>query len=250
MKNNKADLIIDRLIAAIQFTTILPFGKPGTYDPRGMILFFPVVGIILGTFVSMFDQAALLVWPKPVVSVLDVVFLIILTGAFHIDGLGDSADGLFGHRPKDKVLSIMKDSRIGVMGLVAILCVLSVKCCGLAGIDAHRSLLLIIIPAYARSGMLFGIFFLKYGRPEGTGYDLFKNPMKPADFLGCLIPLGLSVFMGWKGLWLNLIFIAITGSLMFYYKKRLGCITGDMLGAMEEVTEAVLFLLMSLSIII
>ncbi|MBL0699940.1 MAG: adenosylcobinamide-GDP ribazoletransferase [Desulfosarcina sp.] len=238
---------MNRLLAAIQFITILPLGKPGIYDPRGMVVFFPIVGIIIGTIVSISDQIFLLIWPAPVVAVLDVVLLVILTGAFHIDGLGDAADGLFGHRSNEKTLSIMKDSRIGVMGLIAILSVLSIKYCGIMSLDYKRSLLLILIPAYSRGSMLFGIKFLNYGRKsDGTGYDLFNEPLNIADFSGLLLPIALSFFLGWTGLWLNVLFIGLTVSILIYYKKRLGCITGDMLGGMTETIEAMLFLLVSI----
>ena len=96
-----------------------------------MIPYFPIVGIVLGILVALFDYVALRVWGKTVAVLLDVVFLIVLTGAFLIDGLGDSADGLMGHRPKENVLTIMKDSRLGTMGLVAILVGLSVKWAGI-----------------------------------------------------------------------------------------------------------------------
>ncbi|MEA3437195.1 MAG: adenosylcobinamide-GDP ribazoletransferase, partial [Thermodesulfobacteriota bacterium] len=113
------------LIAAIQFITIIPMGKSGKFDPEKMVPFFPLVGIILGLLVALLDQIFLLLWSKPVASLLDVLFLIIITGAFHLDGLGDTADGLYGRRTKEKALSIMKDSRIGAMGIVAIICGLS-----------------------------------------------------------------------------------------------------------------------------
>jgi adenosylcobinamide-GDP ribazoletransferase len=238
---------MNRLIAAIQFLTLLPLGKPVIYDPKGMVPFFPMVGLMIGAFVSMFDHGALYLWPKPVVAVLDVVFLVVITAAFHLDGLGDTADGLMGHRSRDKALEIMKDSRIGVMGLAAIVCGLAVKWAGIMHLDAHRTLLLVLIPAYARSSMLFGIRFLPYGRPGGgTGRDFFDEPMKVSAFWGLLIPLVLSYFLGWKSLWLNLLFVVSTAVILMYYKKRMGCITGDMLGAMTEVTESILFLLVSI----
>jgi adenosylcobinamide-GDP ribazoletransferase len=238
---------MNRLIAAIQFLTLLPLGRSVIYDPKGMVSFFPIVGLIIGTFVSMFDHAALYFWPKPVVAVLDIVFLVVITAALHLDGLGDSADGLLGHRNRDKALEIMKDSRIGAMGLVAIVCGLAVKWAGIMHLDAHRTLLLILIPAYARSSMLFGIRFLPYGRPGGgTGRDFFGEPLKVSAFWGLLIPLILSCFLGWKGLWLNLVFVISTVIILMYYKKRMGCITGDMLGAMTEWTESILFLFISI----
>jgi len=233
-----------RLIAAIQFLTIIPMGKTAIYDPRGMIPFFPIVGLIIGTLLSIFDYMALKLWPEPVVAVLDVVFLVVITAALHLDGLGDTADGLLGHHTREKALTIMKDSRIGVMGLVAIVCGLAVKWGGILHLEANRALLIVLIPAYARSGMLFGIRFLEYGRPDGgTGQDCFAEPLKSYDFCGLLIPVALSYFLGWQGIWLNICFILIISTILFYYNKRMGCITGDMLGTMTEVTESMLFLL-------
>jgi adenosylcobinamide-GDP ribazoletransferase len=236
-----------RLIAAIQFLTIIPMGKPAIYDPKGMIPFFPIVGLIIGTLVSIFDHMVLKLWPEPVVSVLDVIFLVIITAGLHLDGLGDTADGLLGHHAREKALNIMKDSRIGVMGLLAILCGLAVKWGGILNLEANRALLIALIPAYARSGMVFGIRFLPYGRPDGgTGQGCFEAPLTPYAFWGLLIPVAFSCFLGWRGIWLNSCFIFTTLTVLFYYKKRIGCITGDMLGTMSEVTESMLFLLVSI----
>ncbi len=234
------------LISAIQFLTILPLGKPGIFDPKGIIRFFPVVGVILGLLLAVFDQAVFRLWPRPVAALLDVVFLVAVTGAFHLDGLADTADGLYGHRSREKALEIMKDSRIGVMGLVAVVCGLSIKWGGIACLDVHRSLLLIIIPSYARAGMIFGIRFLEYGRAEGgTGHSFFAGTPALQDFWGLIVPVVLSFFLGWKGLWLNVVFLILTILILSYYKKRIGCITGDMLGAMNEIIESLLFLMVS-----
>ncbi|MBW2439304.1 MAG: adenosylcobinamide-GDP ribazoletransferase [Deltaproteobacteria bacterium] len=236
------------LISAIQFITILPAGKPGPFDPPKMMPFFPLVGLLLGVLVAVVDRLAAIFWNEPVVALLDVIFLAMVTGAFHLDGLGDTADGLLGQRPRDKALIIMKDSRIGAMGLVAVVFGLALKWGGIAGLEVNRSLLLILIPAYARSGVLFGIRFLEYGRPDGgTGLEFFKEPLKPAAFWGLILPVGASLLLGGQALWLNLGFILIVSTILFYYKKRIGCITGDMCGAMIELLEAGLFLLVSVS---
>jgi len=159
-------------ISAIQFITIIPVGRADTFEPPKMIPYFPVVGLALGMLTALFDQLASAIWSRPVVSLLDVLFLAVVTGAFHLDGLGDSADGLLGQRSKEKALTIMKDSRLGTMGLVAIVFGLALKWAGIAGLDANRALLLILVPAYARAGMLFGMRFLEYGRSDGgTGVD-------------------------------------------------------------------------------
>ena len=233
-------------ISAIQFITIIPVGRTDTFEPPKMIPYFPVVGLSLGILTALFDQLTTALWNRPVASLLDVLFLAALTGAFHLDGLGDSADGLLGQRSKEKAFTIMKDSRLGTMGLVAIVFGLALKWAGIAGLDENRALLLIIVPAYARAGMLFGMRHLEYGRPEGgTGVDFFKSKLELTAFWGFTAPVVLSMFLGWTAFWLNVSFVALTAVLIWYYKRRVGCITGDMLGAMAEILESGLFLLVS-----
>ncbi len=234
--------------SAILFITILPAGKGVAYSPLGMIRFFPLVGLLVGGLLFLFDGLISTLWPIPVVSVLDVLFLIAITGAFHLDGLGDTADGMFSHRQKERMLEIMKDSRTGMMGLVAVVSVLAVKAAGLfsvkTGISSSQAFLLfLIIPSYSRSSMIFGIRFLEYGRKgTGTGLDLFEKPIGLKDFVFVLIPVVISFFLGYKGLILNIVFAVILFLILWFYKKKLNCITGDMLGAMNEIMEAVLFL--------
>lgn len=233
-------------INALQFITIIPLGRTVAFDPGRAVSYFPLVGVLLGTMLCIGDQVASVWFPSPVVAVIDVVFLIIITGAFHIDGLGDTADGLFSHRSREQALIIMKDSRIGVMALVTIVAALSLKWGGIHGLGENRALLLIIIPTFSRSSAIFGIRFLPYGRPEGgTGHGFFEQQPGVTAFWGLLLPLFISFFLGWQGLWLWLAFGGLTALLLVYYHKKMGCITGDMLGAMIEVQEAVLFLLAS-----
>ena len=233
------------LISALQFITILPMGKAKSYDPPTMVPYFPLVGILLGLLVALFDSVVMRFWTPPVAALLDIIFLAVLTGAFHIDGLGDTADGLMGPRSRDAALEIMKDSRIGTMGLVAILFGLALKWGGIASLDAHRSIILIMIPAYARAGILFGMRYLPYGRSDGTGKPFFQKKLSFKHFWGLILPISLSLILGLKAIWLNLAFAIIIAMLLLFYKKRMGCITGDMLGAMVEITEAGLFLMIS-----
>ena len=234
--------------SAILFITILPAGKNVAYSPMGMIKYFPVVGLILGGLLLAFDVSISHLWPPAVVAVLDVVFLVVVTGAFHIDGLGDTADGIFSHRSKQRALEIMKDSRTGMMGLVAVFCILAVKTAGIycvktTGTPLQTMALLLIIPSYSRSAMIFGIKVLNYGRKDkGTGLDLFERPVGLKDFFFVLIPIVISLFLGYKGLVLNLVFLGTLLLVLGFYKKKLNCITGDMLGAINEIMEAVLFL--------
>lgn len=234
------------LIAALQFITILPLGRAESFDPPKMVPYFPLVGMLLGLLVALFDSAVIRIWAPPVAALLDVIFLAVLTGAFHLDGLGDTADGLLAVRSRDRALEIMKDSRIGTMGLVAIVFGLALKWGGIASLDFHRSILLIAIPAYARAAILFGMRYLPYGRPDGTGKPFFNERLSLKHFWGLPLAVGLSLMIGLEAIWLNVAFAIIIAAILFFYKKRVGCITGDMLGAMTELTEAGLFLTASL----
>lgn len=233
--------------SAIRFLTVLPAGRSGAFDPMGMISWFPAVGLLLGGCLAVVDHVAMSLWSPSSAALVDVLFLAAVTGALHLDGLGDSADGLYGHRSRDRRLQIMKDSRIGMMALVAVAACLAVKWCGIAGIDAARSRLLILVPAYARAGMVAGIRLLPYGRPDGgTGKDLFARPLPLSAFWGVAAVMGLSVMCGWRLLVLNMAFAAVVSGILWFYRHKLGCITGDMLGAMTEVTEAALFFILSM----
>ena len=242
-----AKMIYD-LRACLAFITILPMGKNPGYSPLGMIRFFPVAGLIIGVLLALVDAGASMVWPRPVAALVDLVFLVAVTGAFHLDGLGDTADGLFSHRGRERALEIMKDSRTGMMGLVAVITGLLVKLAGIWAVKATASPaqaagILMVVPSLSRAGMIFGVKFLDYGRPgPGTGKDLFDRSVGPKDFFFCTVPLAIALVLGYKGLVILAGFVLGTALILWFYKKTMGGITGDMLGAMTEVMEAWLFL--------
>jgi len=234
---------MNAFIASLQFITAIPLGKPRPFDAKRIIIHFPLAGLAIGLILALFDLVASALWPPAVAGVLDVVLLAAVTGAFHLDGLADAADGLYGSREREKALAIMKDSRVGAMGLVAVAGVLLVKAAALGCIAHGRFLALLIVPAYARSAMMAGIRFLPYARGnEGTGSAFFETPLSAMDFKFVAAPVILSLFLGWRGLLLNLFFVASTAALIGLYRKKLAGVTGDLLGAMTEVLEAVLFL--------
>jgi adenosylcobinamide-GDP ribazoletransferase len=245
VNGEKTLTIKDRFLSALGFITVLPTVMNYTYSPAGMTPYFPVVGLIVGGLLACFDSAVRIFWNPDVAALFDVIFLIVITGAFHLDGLADTADGFFSHRSRERMLEIMKDSRIGAMGVVALFCGLSAKWAGigsLPGSGLDRALILLLVPAYARSSLLFGIRFLPYGRAEGTGKGHFDKTLSFRDFAWMAFPVALSCGLGFKGIVLNLAFILMVVALVGYYRKKMGCITGDMLGAMVEVGESVLFL--------
>ncbi|MFH1156153.1 MAG: adenosylcobinamide-GDP ribazoletransferase [Pseudomonadota bacterium] len=235
--------------SAVLFITVLPAGRDAVFSPLGMIRYFPLVGILLGALLCLADSLVSRLYPTPVSALVCTILLVILTGAFHLDGLGDTADGIFSHRSRERALEIMKDSRIGMMGLVAVVCVLSLKTAGLYAMKNSLSgfgllVAMIGIPSLARSGMLFGIRYLDYGRNSaGTGYDLFSQRLPIKDFIWISVPVLMAACLGFRGVVILCGFGVLVFLILGFYKIKMGCITGDMLGAMVEVTEAALFLL-------
>ena len=229
-------------LTALQFLTILPTGT--RFEPERMLAHFPLVGILLGLLVATFDLLATRFWAAPVVGVLDGIFLLLLTGALHLDGLSDTVDGLYGgQRSVERSLEIMKDSRIGAMGAAAMICSLAVKFTAMGAISNHRFLMLLVIPAFARSSILFAVRYLPYGRPQGgTGSVCFQKPPRLKDGWGLLLAALLALLAGLQGVVLILVFIATVAVGVFGYWRRLGCITGDMMGALIEICETTMLL--------
>lgn len=234
-------------LSGIQFLTILPCGPAQPFEARRALPLFPLCGLVVGLVLLLVDYAASFLWQRSMVAVLDVVALAWVTGALHLDGLADSADGLYGRRPPEKALAIMKDSRIGAMGMVTVVCCLAVKWAGLCELNTHRTLLLLLVPAVARSGVLFAVHRLPYGRPEGgTGQAFFQGQPRLKDFWAAALLLAVALLLGnWSGVLLLAGFAVLTAGVLIYYRLKINCITGDMLGALIELTEAGLFLTLS-----
>jgi adenosylcobinamide-GDP ribazoletransferase len=230
---------LDDLAGALQFLTILPLGTADRFDPRRAMRYFPVAGIVIGTIVSVFDTLAALVLPLPVAAALDVALMVLITGALHLDGLADTADGLLGPHDRSRALAIMKDSRVGAMGAVAVALVLIVKTVGLGAVSHHRGLALILVPAFARCAMMVAMTAMPYARSEGgTGRAFFHPPARAVDLAAIALPFGLSLFLGWRCIAIVSALVGVTALMLLFYRRRLGGVTGDLIGALGEVVEA------------
>jgi adenosylcobinamide-GDP ribazoletransferase len=233
-------------LSAIQFLTIIPWGPPQAFDARKSLPFFPVCGLLIGGVLAVTDTIVLHFWSPLTAGILTLTVLAAISGALHLDGLADTADGLYSRRTSEKALAIMKDSRVGAMGMVTVVFCLGLKWAALTGMDTHRLVYLLIIPAYARSAVLFGTRQLPYGRPDGgTGHDFFQAPLNNKDFRALALVVMLSFLLGWEALIINIAFVLTFTVLIRFYRYKIGCITGDMLGAMIEITETTLFLVAS-----
>ena len=231
-----------RFLAAIQFLTILPLPRGLSPDERalgGSLPFFPIVGLGIGAAIALIDRGLGSLFPVGVTSVLAVILLIAASGGLHMDGLADTADGLFSSRPRERILDIMRDSRTGPMGVSAIVCVVALKIALIASVAAPaRAWVLLMTPIAGRCALLIHMALLPYLRPQGLA-RVFHQNVSRVHALWALIFLiaagGIAggipgLIAGGFSLLFALIFTA-------YVRRRIGGLTGDTLGAACEWTE-------------
>lgn len=230
--------------AAVGFLTILPVPASTDRSEALQVLYFPMVGLLIGAMAWGVDRLCQLGLPGEVRPVVVVLFFAVITGALHLDGLADTADGLFSHRDREGVLSIMRDSRIGVMGCLALIFCLALKTASLAALDSQVWAWLLAAPALGRTAQAAGLTLMPYARPEGRPFQfLFQKgrfSLLSLGWAGMVPPFFLGVV---PGLWVLVVFLGITGIYFWFLKMRLGGLTGDTLGALTELVETGLFLL-------
>jgi adenosylcobinamide-GDP ribazoletransferase len=236
-------------LSAVRFLTTIPVPLRLKWQPPKMVPFFTLVGMGVGLLLAGFDVLLRGVPHPEIAAVLDVLFLVVITGALHVDGLADCADGLFSRKPKDEILAIMKDSRTGTMGVLAIVFLVLIKALAIYFLPPPlRFFALATAVAYGRGALVLGITFLKYARPTpGTGRDFFGGGSKTFNLISVLIPVVFSCYLGLTPFLIVLAtFVILNAVLLIYFKRRLGGATGDTLGASCELTETAILLVMCL----
>jgi adenosylcobinamide-GDP ribazoletransferase len=209
---------------AIAFLTVLPVGG-GRLSPRAA-LFFPVVGAALGAVVGLVALNGVV--PPLVAAALAVALEVVLTGALHLDGLADSADGLAG-RDRERALAIMRDHAVGAYGASALTLALLAKTAALAEHDE----LLPIVAAYAlsRAAPLPLASALPYARADGTGRALDRLPAWIA-----VAGVALAVAVALVALVTIAAAAVVVAGVWWLARRRLGGVTGDVMGAAVELT--------------
>jgi adenosylcobinamide-GDP ribazoletransferase len=230
---------------ALAFLTILPVR--GTREPMDhtMLAWIPAVGMVIGLLLAGFDASISLVLPPLVRAVLDIVFLIVITGGIHLDGLADAADGILAHRGREQGLEIMRDSRLGTWGAIALFAVLMLDWSALATLTDSQGTwrFLLLAPIYSRTAMLLGIRSLPYGRPEGgMALSLFGTTNPALVWCAGLTCASAVLLPAAAFVSVNLAFVLAVWGTIRLYRKTMGCITGDMIGALNEIAQAAVLL--------
>ncbi len=234
-----------RFQLALAFLTVLPVGSPRHPDKRelaGAFLWFPVIGLLIGGVLIGAHQAAALLFPPSVVGAVVVVAWIGITGALHLDGLGDVCDGLYAGRTPEERLRIMKDPHVGAMAVAAITGLLLVKFALVSSLTAATlSPALALAPCIGRYGMAALGTLLPYARTEAGVGAAFVQHARVAPLLGAtmitLLACGwLMGALGWVIAALTLLSLALLGG---WFRRALKGVTGDALGAAGELLEVI-----------
>lgn len=213
------------------------------------VVYFPLVGAIIGIFLMAFWYALSFFLPITVVALGIVVLEFLFTGGLHADGYMDTCDGIFSGRDKERKLAIMKDSRVGSNGVVGFVFLVLLKWQLLATVPSQFIYeLLFFMPLLSRYGLTLSIRLFPYARPEGMGKAFAVYSPKSTLWWATAFTLLPLVYGGWHYAVLMGIMIVVNLYLNHFIVKQIDGVTGDTYGFVIETSE-VLFLVISLILI-
>jgi adenosylcobinamide-GDP ribazoletransferase len=230
-----------KFILMIQFFTRIPINMEIDIkddDFAKGIVYFPIVGLVI----AIFNVLTYLLFSKISTGLLPVVMTVLanvlITGALHVDGLADTCDGIYSARKKERMLEIMKDSRLGTNGAVAILFDLILRITLLSSISEINIIKVILITTIISKTTVAVLAYISPKRENGLG-GLFVGKVSIKNILITLFICGMSSFLIFGYMALIIIGLNVVLMIIFrnYILKRLGVISGDILGAANEVSE-------------
>lgn len=230
-------------IIALQFLTRINIFKNISGDDHSFsrsIVYFPLVGAVIGGALTILAYGSAMIFGTLTTAVFIILGGILLTGGIHLDGFMDSCDGLLSGRPRERALEIMKDSRIGSMGVLGILVLLSLKLVFVLETIKIPGLypVLFIMPVLGRWAMVYVMNFFPYARSEGLG-NMFRQGMTPVSFWAATLYSGLLAGAVLPAPYLASVLLAAacTALTAIRINAFLGGHTGDTYGAVCELTE-------------
>jgi adenosylcobinamide-GDP ribazoletransferase len=237
---------IEDFLVAIQFLTRLPVPRV-RFDPDSLARaakFFPVVGLIIGLGASVLQRIAAPHLSHPLVALLVLTFLILITSGLHEDGLADTADGFGGGWNREQVLTILRDSRIGSFGALALVVSVLARFLLLSTLPVNRFTAFIVSAhVLCRWTTLPLSYFLAPAREgDGQGARIAQKISLASLLLGTLLSFAIVFYFMriefWIPVFVTLVVTALSG---LYYSRRIGGVTGDCFGATNQLTEIAIY---------
>ena len=245
------------LLIALQFLTPIPL-KLSSVEPKDLarsMRYFPLIGLIIGLFLVLVKTLAFgpLNFSATVTATLLLLSLTALSGGLHLDGLSDMCDGFYAGRSKEEIVKVMRDPHIGVMGVIGIVFILLLKWSVLVSLPLampyYSNIALLMIPFLGRWAMVIAAAAGPYAQVavDGTGKPFVDNVTRKDAIISTVITLVVTFalsFISGNFVWVALMIVAllVVMAMVMISRRILGGLTGDILGAVNEVTEvAVLF---------
>jgi len=236
--------VFRRFMIAVQFLTTVPI--PGNYvreesDLGRSMIFYPMVGLLIGFLTwGLYSLGSYVVMPVTALSIA-LVGNIVLTGGLHLDGFGDMCDGFYAGKDKEDILRIMKDSHIGTMAVLGLFSLLILKFSLLFALLQEDVLApaLLLTASVGRWSMSVAAGLFPYARAEGgTAKSFVENVRKRDVVFSSLFMLIISLaVLGPVGVLISMVSVATALLFMLWVKKKIGGITGDVLGGLNEISE-------------
>jgi len=227
--------------ACLGFLSIVPTGRSTLLTPEEFGKFpayYPAVGLLFGLDLFILWHLGSLAFPPQAVAIMVVALLIINNRGFHVDGLADAADALLSHKSREQKLLIMKDSRQGTFGVLAIVLDVLFKVQFVALVAPLASWALILWPVWGRlAASVIAVKGDYVGSETGLGRWMVENSTNKELFWAALFTLAISLFGGGAAVLTALSAIFLGFCLNWVWQKTLGGLTGDLLGATIELTE-------------
>jgi adenosylcobinamide-GDP ribazoletransferase len=238
-----------RLRLALSFLTIVPVSIEGAgeSDVAASMAWFPLVGLMMGAAFALEDYALGFLFRRAIRSALVVLSIAALSGAVHLDGLSDTADALGAGSDRDRALEILRDSRIGVFGAIALFFDLALKVLALAGLYGRMRLAtLLLAPMLARWALVAVSYNIDYLRSEGAGSSMLgRDSNRNLAIASVIAILGLIPFHSRRIIVAYAVGVIVTFAMRSFYRRWLGGVTGDLIGACGEIVEVLVMLTMA-----
>ena len=239
---------MNSFLIALQFITTLPIKTKLNYSEKNIassMIYYPLVGTIIGFILVVFNLLLSKIIPDLLVNIILLIIWISLSGGIHLDGLADSFDGLFGGKDKKKILEIMRDSSIGVYGVLALFLILLLKYVLLIELPIQdKNMILMIAPTLSRLSMVLAVYYFPYARKEGFGktYKLYlkRNHVILAFVWTVIISITL---LFWQGIVLIITGLLFSFVISKFITNKIDGLTGDNYGAINEIVEVLTLLI-------
>jgi cobalamin 5'-phosphate synthase/cobalamin synthase len=227
-------------LGALGFLTVLPMpARAHGLPSRVTLACFGPAGLLLGGVLAGLEVALAPVLPVAARSAVLLAVLAGLCGAMHLDGLMDSADGLFGARTRERRLEIMRDSRVGGYGMAAALLVVLVQYAALASVVERRPLAVLSAVGLSRAASALALGFARPARDEGLASVYAVSGRRVAGVAAFALCAAVAVALcGWRGAAACGVALLVVAVVIVVFARRVGGMTGDGFGAVVELTLA------------